>query len=119
MPVAVTLTPIGLPEGTYIQPVGSLFEMLGKLALSGSYVAGGFALDLRKYFQKIGKGDVYYVSIPNVAGYSFEYDFTNRKVLIKQGDNANAAAAPAIEIPAAALPAAITGATVRFLAKGR
>lgn len=119
MAVTVTLTPIGLPEGTYVQPVGSLFEMLGKLALSGSYVAGGFALDLRKYFQKIGKGDVYYVSIPPVAGYHFEYDFTNRKVFILYSDLNGAADGPDIEIPAATLPAAVSGATVRFLAKGR
>lgn len=119
MPVTPVVTPITTPEGSYVHPTGVLFEFLAKIALSGAYETGGFALDLRKYFQKIGKGDIYFVSVPPVAGYSFEYDYTNRKVMILFGDYSNAADGPGVEIPAATLPVAVSGATLRLLAKGR
>lgn len=119
MPVTSTVTPITTPEGSYVHPTGALFEFIAKITVSGAYETGGFAMDLRKYFSKIGKGDIYLVVIPPVAGYSFEYDYTDRKVKLLYGDFNNTADGPNIEFPAGTLPVAVSGATLRLLAKGR
>ena len=57
------------------------------------------------------------VFIQSKSGYVFEYDYTNNKVLAYQGDNANAAAAPLIEVADLTDLATLTG--VRIMVIGR
>jgi hypothetical protein len=99
---------------------GDLIEVFYRLTFSGSYPAGGDVVDFRDYFKSTGKGIVFIVDLPaTVAGYMLEYDYANRKVLIRQGDNSNASAGPGIQIPAAAYPAALTSADIRGMVIGR
>jgi hypothetical protein len=95
---------------------GAGWEMDVLVTLSGSYVTGGIALDFGPFFSQQGQGVVDYVNLPGVGGYVFEYDKTNKKLLIRQGAGAGA---PGAEIAAAALPAALTAAAISGFIRGR
>ena len=100
--------------------VGDLQVIPIRITLSGSYATGGDTLDFRPLLQNLGKGAVLVVILPDtIKGYELDYDYANRKLIVRQGDNTNAAAAPAIELPAAAYPGALTGAELRGILIGR
>lgn len=80
----------------------------GVIALDSSYPTGGEAITIAdaEYVQ--------YFHAPNLSGYSFEYDRANAKLKVFRGDNANAAAAPSVEVANAVDLSALTD--VRFIA---
>ena len=70
----------------------------------GTYATGGVSLAP----SDVGLSRIVSVVAPPASGYTFAYDYTNAKLKVFQGDNANAAAAPAVEVPNAANLAAVT-----------
>ncbi len=58
---------------------GNKFITFLDLAFDNSYANGGEALD---YTSDPGMSNVALVHIPSVKGYTFEYDYTNKKVLV-------------------------------------
>lgn len=122
--MAIALTTVKPPEG------GDLVidHMLGYgivflLDFTGAYVAGGEIItapnSLKQKFKILGAGNLYLVQINPTLGYTFEYDYTNDKIKVRQSLTAN----PDAEIPVAAYPAGILGLAganrVRGIAFGR
>lgn len=126
MPIAVALPPAPAKPigGGYILDSDATFEMVLELAFSGAYVAGGevVAPTFESLLKTIGAGTVMFVIMAGKLGYNFDYDYVNKKVIVRQGDNTNVAAAPGLEIPVAAYPAGLSGLAagnrVRVLVKG-
>lgn len=65
------------------------------LAFDTSYATGGMALTFAQLGYTIQPRRVF---IPPKQGYTFEYVMSTQKVIVYQGDNTNAAAAPGIEV---------------------
>ena len=84
---------------------------IGTLVFSGSYAAGGEALNLAL---ALGVPSApLNVIIQGQAGYIYQWDRTNNKVMVRQG---TATAIPLGEIPTAAYPAGVTSDVVRLYA---
>lgn len=98
---------------------GGGWELDALVTLSGSYSTGGDALDFGPFFSQQGQGIVDKVVFANAAGYMLTYDYTNKKVIVRQGDNTNVASAPGVELAAAAYPAALTAAALHVYVRGR
>lgn len=122
--MAIALTTVKPPEGGDLVINHALgFGLVFFLDFTGAYVAGGEVLTaprtLKQAFKSIGGGSLYYVQINPTLGYTFEYDYTNDKVKVRQSLTAN----PDAEIPVAAYPAGILGLAganrVRGFALGR
>lgn len=66
-----------------------------------AYAAGGEAFDAPALLQSLGGYDkaptVLGVVIENAYGYMFEYDRTNKKIIVRQGDYDPAAVGPFVE----------------------
>ncbi len=67
------------------------------LAFDSSYPTGGEALPAGNL--KFGLQKVDFVNITNSSGYSFQYDYTNDKILAYYGDNNNASDGAQIQVP--------------------
>jgi len=84
------------------------------VVFSGSYAAGGDLLDFAPYQQ--GSIQPEWVDIRGKAGFVYEYDITNKKIMVRGVDPAAAGgtitALP--EIATAAYPAGVTGDIVRI-----
>jgi len=87
------------------------FVVEADMALSGDYVTGGvdvftgvqgLMVPTTKPFQ--------HVNVKGKAGYIYEYDYPNKKLLIRQE---GAAGAPSVELSAAVLPGGVTGDSIR------
>lgn len=83
----------------------------GTIVFAGNYVAGGEVLSLPKPAGV--QRPPTFVLIQGIAGFKYEYNPANAKVLVRQ--SAGAAAAMA-EIAVAAYPAGVTGDTVTYMA---
>lgn len=90
--------------------------VLANVVFSGSYATGGELYDFAAvqwgYIQPI------WVHIQGKAGYFYEYDFTNKKIIVRQQINpaaAGGADVPFSELAAAAYPAGVTGDSVKAL----
>lgn len=72
--------------GTLLKRVGTN-EITGvfSLAFSGSYATGGDALDFATLIGATNRQPVF-VEIQGIAGYRYEYDLTNKKVIVRQVD---------------------------------
>jgi hypothetical protein len=123
MPIA--LTSVKPPEGGDMAVDHMLgFGLIFLLDFTGSYVTGGEVITapnaLKSKFKILGNGNLYFVSIPSRLGYTFDYDYVNDKVIVRQDA---AAGAPSAELAAAAYPGGLTGLTganrVRGFALGR
>lgn len=66
----------------------------GKLAFDNSYPTGGEPLSA----SMLQLAEVFFVDVPPNAGLVFQYDYTNSKLMVFQGDNNNAADGPLVEI---------------------
>lgn len=109
--MSIALAPVsdGM-HGKEVHNVGDVQVILATLAFSGSYVNNGEVVDFTELLKRKGAGIVHAVNFDRVpAGYQLDYDYTNKKVLVRQGDNPNAAAAPGSQLAAAGYPAALTG----------
>lgn len=89
---------------------------LATLVFSGNYAAGGDLID----FANIQEGVVQpiWVDIRGKAGYSYEYDFAAKKVIVRQQKDPAAAGGADIPLPelaAAAYPAGVTGDVVKVM----
>lgn len=99
--------------------LGNVMGAVGNLTPSGNYVtggevpAGGGMAVIPRYFDG-RKPD--FMAIWGIAGYSYVYDKANDKIMTFYNDNNNAADGPAIEIPAAAYPAAVLADVITFFA---
>jgi hypothetical protein len=109
-----TVTPNNVDR--QLEAMGDGYAFKGNIALSGSYSTGGDTLDFGPIFQTIGVGTIDYVDIEDKAGFAVDYDYTNKKVVVRQDA---AAGNPSAELPAAAYPAALTTGTLRCLVRGR
>ncbi len=87
-------------------------EVVGSVALSGSYATGGDSLPIANFDAKTPKAP-YMVQAIGKAGYHYEYDLTNAKLLVRQGV---AAGSPLAELGAGAYPGGVTGDTIRIRA---
>ncbi|HET7559515.1 MAG TPA: hypothetical protein VFK80_06105 [Limnochordia bacterium] len=116
---------MGAATATYDSTHGNLYEAQsfgqpmkfasGTLVMNASYATGGDTLDLSDRFASL-QG----VVIAPTGGYTFEYDYTNGKVMAYYGDNNNAADGPGVEVAAATDLSAIglDSGNIRFLAWG-
>lgn len=105
MAVAATIT-----EQIFLEP--ALILVYGTFTFSGNYVNNG---EVPTYAGLKTAKSTPLTLLVQGGGYIFEYDLSTGKLLVRQGDNPNAAAAPATQLAAAAYPAGLTGATVRFI----
>jgi len=111
----MALTVVYDPGNSVVDKCGLGVKMIsGTIAFDSSYDSGGEALDLSYFFPT----KVFIVIIPSVAGYVFQYDYTNKKVLVFWHDYNGGADAPLIEVTAATNLATAL-ADVRFLAFGK
>ena len=100
--------------------LGDLVMARGTLALSGSYVGGGE--DMSSAWTGLIPGSTKKpvdMTVHGEAGYVYEYDFANDKLLVReQTDPADTGGAniPLVELAAAAYPAGVSGDTIRFVA---
>ena len=110
----MALTVANTITGVYARAMGDEYETKKTIAFDSSYVTGGMSLTA----SDLGlSGQVRDVRIDPKAGYVFEYDYTNSKVIVYYGDNNNVADGPLIEVPAATNLSTVTG--VRVTARGR
>lgn len=89
-------------------------ETVATLVFSGNYATNGDVYDFAAISQ--GVGQPLFVDIRGKAGFSYEYDLANKKIIVRQQLNpANAGGAdiPFTELAAAAYPAGVTGDVVR------
>lgn len=94
---------------------GDLAYRVVDVTLDNNYPAGGWVLSP----QSMGfgsTGDIVFALLTGRSGYALVYDHTSDKLRAYQGDNANAAAAPGVELAGAS--AALNGVVVRILAFG-
>lgn len=122
--MSIALTTVKPPEGSDFV----IDHMLGYgivflLDFTGNYVTGGEVItapnSIKQKFKILGAGNLYLVQINPTLGYTFEYDYTNDKVKVRQSLTVN----PDAELAAAAYPAGILGLAgvnrVRGIAFGR
>lgn len=79
---------------TNTEPLGNSTVYFGTIALDNSYPTGGEAVDLGSN-ERIDRLEV----TGGKSGYQFSWDSANQKLIVYQGDNTNAAAAPAVQVP--------------------
>lgn len=89
-------------------------KRIGRLAFDNSYVTNGEPVTPAQLGFENDALDV--ILIEPSGGYTFEYDHTNQKILVRYGDNNNAADGPLIEVPNATDLSALTD--VRYVAFG-
>ena len=90
---------------------GTSVEVTGTLAFSGNYVTDGEVPTFPGLRSSKAIADD--IRIEGIAGYKYEYNYANGKVLVRQSA---AASNPMSQLSAAAYPAGVTGDTVRFRA---
>ena len=105
--MALTVT----PRQNFV--IGDRRAVIADVDFDSSYPTGGEDL-LPTTLGFTSRAD--FVLVEPAGGYTFEYDHTNSKVIARQGDNPNAAAAPAVQVPNTTNLSAVTG--VRVLAIG-
>jgi hypothetical protein len=79
-------------SGQAAQPIalaGGLWLLTGTLTLSGSYATGGDTVDLTVHFPA-GKTIRSCVGLGSLRGFGYEYDTTNKKILLYGQDPAAA-----------------------------
>lgn len=86
---------------------GRTVSVLGTIALSGNYATGGDALPLSAFGAGTTKAP-HIVKIHGKAGFVYEYDAANGKLLVREG-----AVGPLTELAAGAYPAGATGDSIR------
>lgn len=98
---------------------GGYWLLVGTITPSGSYAAGGDAVDLERYFPA-GRTIRSAVGLGSMRGFGYTYDITNKKVLLHGQDPAAVSIqVSAAELGAAAYDADLTVAhPVAFLLKG-
>jgi hypothetical protein len=113
MPAAFTPADVDRP----VQAEGGRYKLVGSIAFSGNYTTGGDPLDFGPLLATIGVGQVDAVDVINRAGFDFDYDFTNKKLMVRQSA---AAGNPGTEITgAAAYPAALSSTPAKVVVHGR
>lgn len=90
----------------------STIEVIGTLAASGSYATGGDVVDFTQLGSVYRAKDPIFVEIQGKAGFVYQYDVVNKKVLVFC-NTAGAANAPLGEHTAIAYVAGVTGDTIR------
>lgn len=71
-----------------------------------TYPVGGIPLDKAKMGMPNDLQDLLFSDAMSSAGFIYKFDKTNLKIRIYQGDNANVAAGPLVELSGSATPAA-------------
>jgi hypothetical protein len=87
-------------------------EVFGTLVASGNYAANGDVVDFTQLGSILRAKDPLFVDIQGKAGFIYQYDITNKKVLV-YSNTAGGANAPLGEHTAAAYAAGVTGDTIR------
>lgn len=98
---------------------GNMYEVSGVISVGASpltYATGGIAFPLNNPLIKASRTPLY-VMVYGIAGYQYTYikgtDVTNGKLMIRQ---CAAATNPMAELSTAAIPAAVSGDTITFIA---
>lgn len=89
--MALTLTRVG----NEVHSVGNLRATIFEVAFDNSYPTGGEALTAAD----LGLVTIEFVLFEPAAGYTFEYDHTNSKVIARHGNNDGVADGPSVEVP--------------------
>lgn len=105
--MALTVT----PKSNFV--IGDRRAVIADVDFDSSYPTGGEPLTAVN-LGFTSRADL--VIAEPAAGYTFEFDHTNSKLIARQGDNANAAAAPSVQVPDTTNLSTVTG--VRVLAIG-
>lgn len=102
--------------------LGNVVQVIGTLAVSANpdtYAVGGLALGEPEFRGKLplsaGKAPKR-LHATGKAGYHYEYDRVAAKLLVRAQTNAAAEDAPLGELAASAIPAALSGDTIDFVA---
>ena len=90
---------------------GQLKIITGSIAFDNSYPTGGESMDISEMFTNL-----LIVLFESKSGYVFEYDYSNKKVKARVGDNDGASDGPLAEVANGTNLSALTA--VRFLAIG-
>lgn len=106
--MALTVTRVG----SGVESMGSLRASIVDLAFDDSYPTGGEALTPAT----LGLSDVVFALVEPAAGYSFEYDHANDKVIARYADYNAAGDGALIQVPDTTDLSAVTGA--RMIAWG-
>lgn len=101
---------------------GRRIHAIGSVVFSGNYAAGGEVVDVKaaaanaqgQRWMANSQPDI--MMLQGKAGYHYEYDRANRKIIIRQSAGAGAVEA---ELAAAAYPAGVTGDTIDFYCIGK
>lgn len=108
MPVAVTVVRRGR--------AGRSFKVMGTLALSGTYPTGGEPLDFYPYFPFASARQPDKVNVDGKAGFIYQYDPVNKK-LLTYTNTAGGANAALGEHTAATYVAGVSGDSITFSAE--
>jgi hypothetical protein len=87
-------------------------EVFGRLVASGNYSTGGDTVDFTALGSYWRSKDPLFVEIQGKAGFVYQYDVENKKVLV-YSNTAGGANAPLGEHTAAAYAAGVTGDVIR------
>jgi len=107
----ITLTP------TESWDDGKRIHVIGTLAISAAadtYGVGGLAVPTPAVPGVVSSSKPYDFIANGLAGYIFTYDFTNAKLMVRVLKNAAATNDPLSELTAIAIPAGLSGDTIRF-----
>ena len=91
--------------------------VIGTIVLANDYAAGGIVIAWTDSKIKSSRAPKI-ARIDGIAGFKYEYDATNKKILIRgqQPTSATSGIIKLDEIASAALPAGVTGDTISFFA---
>jgi len=87
--------------------------LIGSIAFDSSYPTGGEAMDLSNDL-----GTIHAVQFFDMSGYSFEYDYANKKVIVYWGDYAQTTAVDKAHVQVADTTDLSALTDVRFIAWG-
>jgi hypothetical protein len=93
-----------------------VLKIYGTLVFSGSYPAGGEPLDLASYNRLISSKQPDFVHIEGKAGFEYQYDAANKKIIV-YANTAGGADAPMGVHSTGAYAAGVTGDTPALVAE--
>lgn len=97
---------------------GKRLHVVGTIALSGSYAAGGEVLNWGAVPQVKSTRDPIWAQFEGKAGFVYQYDKPNDKLMVsgQEPTSATAGVIALSELAAGAYPAGITGDSIQFYA---
>jgi hypothetical protein len=104
--MGVTVTPLEAPRAE-----GNRRKVRATVLFDSSYPTGGEAVTA----QSFGLSEIFDLTVLDAAGYDPAYDAPNKKIVMRWGDNNNAADAPGVQV---ADTTDLSAVTIRVEAQG-